>query len=85
MIATAMASLILAAAPPAHLRALAPDVLDAPDSAQRAAIEATIARRTAAFASTIITVTRWMMADGDVRRNTGGCAFCLGEATHAVG
>lgn len=45
-----MASLILAAAPPAHLRALAPDVLDAPDSARRAAIEATIARRTAAFA-----------------------------------
>jgi len=45
-----MASLILAAAPPAHLRALAPDALDAPDSAQRAAIEATIARRTAAFA-----------------------------------
>lgn len=51
MVATAlMASFILAAAPPAHVRALAPDALDAPDAAQRAAIEATIARRVAAFA-----------------------------------
>jgi hypothetical protein len=47
VIATAvLASWILAAAPPARLRALAPDVLDAPDSA----VEAIVAARVAAFA-----------------------------------
>src|SRR5262245_1077715 len=46
MIATAvLASLILAASPPARLRALAPESLDGPDAAQVAAIETTLAAR----------------------------------------
>lgn len=52
MVATAVvASWILAAAPPAHLRALSPETLDAPNAAQTAAIEATLAARAAAFAT----------------------------------
>ncbi|HEX5123459.1 MAG TPA: hypothetical protein VFV97_09435, partial [Rhodanobacteraceae bacterium] len=46
-----VASLILVASPPAHLRALSPDVLDAPDAAQTAAIAATLAKRAGTSAS----------------------------------
>lgn len=43
-----VASLSLASAPSAHLRALAPDALDAPDPSQTATIEATLAARATA-------------------------------------
>lgn len=51
MVATAvMASLILAASPPARLRALAPDALDAPDPAQTAWIDERLSKRAPRFA-----------------------------------
>ena len=30
-------------------------------------------------------LTRWMMPDEGLRWNAGGCAFRLGETTHAAG
>jgi murein DD-endopeptidase MepM/ murein hydrolase activator NlpD len=50
MVATALvASWILAAAPPAHLRALAPEMLDAPDPTETATIAALLAERAAVY------------------------------------
>src|SRR5262249_22247490 len=58
-----MASLILSATPPAHLLALAPEALDAPDVAETAALEATLARRGVAFAPAFAVVPDGAVAD----------------------